>query len=85
MLGKCKFWKRNRTGNPDVWGIISTDGGEDFFCHFSNIDARGFRALSDGQPCEFEAGPGKDGKPSQALHVRPIGVFEEAVLEEEVA
>jgi CspA family cold shock protein len=41
--------------------ITPDDGGDDLFAHHSNIDAEGFRTLSEGQKVEYEAGQGRKG------------------------
>ncbi|HYX90080.1 MAG TPA: cold-shock protein [Myxococcaceae bacterium] len=53
------------------YGFITQDGGgEDVFCHFSAIQADGFKSLSEGQKVEFEVARGPKGL--QAQNVRPI-------------
>jgi cold shock protein len=53
------------------YGFISQDdGGADVFVHYSEIDARGFRSLDEGQRVEFEIGQGNKGP--QATGVRPL-------------
>ena len=53
------------------YGFITQDGGgEDVFCHFSAIQADGFKSLSEGQKVEFEVARGP--KCLQAQNVRPI-------------
>ena len=34
--------------------IVSEDGGEDIFVHYSQILMDGFKTLSEGQPVQFE-------------------------------
>jgi CspA family cold shock protein len=52
-------------------GFLTQDGGgEDVFCHFSAIQAEGFRSLQEGQKVEFEVTRGPKGL--QAANVRPI-------------
>ena len=36
------------------YGFIQRNGGEDVYVHFSEIDARGFRTLREGDEVEFE-------------------------------
>lgn len=53
------------------FGFISQDnGGDDVFCHYSAIQADGFRTLAEGQRVEFEVSKGPKGL--QASNVRPI-------------
>ncbi len=50
--------------------IVPDEGGEDLFVHHSNIEADGFRTLSDDQKVEYEPGAGKKGP--EATKVRPL-------------
>ena len=44
------------------FGFITQDGGgEDVFCHYSVIQAEGFRSLAEGQKVEFEVTKGPKG------------------------
>ena len=53
------------------FGFISQDnGGDDVFCHYSAIQADGFRTLAEGQRVEFDVSKGPKGL--QASNVRPI-------------
>jgi CspA family cold shock protein len=53
------------------FGFISQDdGGKDVFVHQSEIDARGFRTLDEGQRVQFEIRQGDKGL--QATGVRPV-------------
>ncbi len=49
--------------------IAPDDGGKDLFVHFSNINATGFRTLTDGVRVEFEAREGQKGP--EAYNVVP--------------
>lgn len=53
------------------WGFIKRDsGGPDLFCHFSAIDADGYRSLNEGDKVEYEVTEGQKGL--QASEVRVI-------------
>ncbi|TCN42462.1 CspA family cold shock protein [Rhodococcus sp. SMB37] len=53
------------------FGFISPDnGGADVFVHYAEIDAPGFRTLTDGQRVEYEIGYTDKGR--QAQKVRPM-------------
>ncbi len=53
------------------FGFLTQDGGgEDVFCHFSAIEADGFKSLAEGQKVEFQVKQGPKGL--QASNVRPI-------------
>ncbi|MDQ3906607.1 MAG: cold-shock protein [Actinomycetota bacterium] len=52
------------------FGFISQDDGNDVFVHHSEIDARGFRSLDEGQRVQFEIRQGNKGE--QATGVRPV-------------
>jgi len=36
------------------FGFLAQDGGDDVFAHYSDINAQGFRALTEGQAVEFD-------------------------------
>jgi cold shock transcription regulator protein len=49
--------------------ITPDDGGEDLFAHFSAIEMKGFKTLTEGQKVTFEVVSGPKGK--QAAHIKP--------------
>ncbi len=49
--------------------ITPDDGGEDLFAHFSAIQSKGFRSLSEGQRVSFDVTTGPKGK--QASNIQP--------------
>ncbi len=52
------------------FGFITPDeGGDDLFVHHTNISAKGFRTLKDGQKVEYQAAQGKKGM--EATDVKP--------------
>ena len=52
------------------FGFITTENGEDVFVHFSAIQSKGFRALSEGAAVEFDLIQGPKGL--QAANVVPV-------------
>ena len=53
------------------FGFISPDnGGDDLFAHFSEIQAKGFRSLQEGQKVSFDVKQGPKGK--QAGNIQPM-------------
>jgi len=52
------------------FGFIQQDGGQDVFCHFSAIQAEGFKTLKEGQRVEFEVVQGDKGL--RAANVLPL-------------
>ncbi len=43
------------------FGFLQQVEGPDVFCHFSAIQAEGFKTLKEGQEVEFEVVPGEKG------------------------
>lgn len=62
-LGTVK-WFNNAKG----FGFIQA-GGKDYFVHFSEIQADGFKELAEGQKVEFTAGVGKNGPAAEKVKV----------------
>jgi CspA family cold shock protein len=50
--------------------IAPSDGGDDLFLHYSNIEGDGFKSLDEGQAVSFDVGPGRKG--DEAQNVRAI-------------
>jgi CspA family cold shock protein len=51
------------------FGFITQDQGEDLFVHFSNIDAKGYKSLDQGQRVEYDVAPGRKGDEAQNVRV----------------
>ena len=43
------------------YGFIASESGKDLFVHFSEIQMKGFKTLTEGQAVEFEEGMGQKG------------------------
>ena len=56
VTGKVKFFNEAKG-----FGFIEQENGPDVFVHFSNINADGFRTLTDGQAVEFSVKQGQKG------------------------
>lgn len=63
-IGTVKFFNAQKG-----YGFIAREDGEDVFVHFSNIDAKGYRSLEQGQTVEFEVAPGKKGEEAKNVRV----------------
>ncbi|MGB7298552.1 MAG: cold-shock protein [Burkholderiaceae bacterium] len=50
--------------------ITPSDGGDDLFAHFSEIQGDGFKTLAENQQVEFEVTQGRKGL--QASKIRPV-------------
>ena len=51
-------WFNNAKG----YGFIGPDGGEkDVFCHFSQIQCKGYKTLAEGQRVQFDIAQGNKG------------------------
>ena len=47
-VGKVKWFNESKG-----YGFIESDGGQDLFVHFSEIQGEGFKTLHEGQTVEF--------------------------------
>ncbi len=66
QTGKVK-WFNNAKG----YGfILSDDGGEDLFAHYSSIQVEGYKTLKAGQAVEFETKPSDKG--THAINIMPL-------------
>ena len=63
-VGKVKWFNESKG-----YGFIESDGGQDLFVHFSEIQGEGFKTLHEGQTVEFEESMGQKGP--QASKVTP--------------
>ena len=52
------------------YGFIPSEGEEDLFGHFSDIESDGFKKLSEGQKVEYTVGEGQKG--ATAKNVKPL-------------
>jgi len=50
--------------------ITPSNGGEDLFAHFKEIQGNGFKTLAEGQRVEYKAARGPKGM--QATQIRPL-------------
>jgi CspA family cold shock protein len=65
VLGEVK-WFNSEKG----YGFLARDDEEkDVFCHFTAINAEGFRTLREGQRVEFEVVDGDKGPQAQNVEV----------------
>ena len=64
--GKVK-WFNNSKG---FGFIVSDQGGDDIFAHFSQIQMEGYKTLKPDQLVQFEVIEGKNGK--QAQNIQPV-------------
>jgi CspA family cold shock protein len=67
-LGKV-VWFNNAKG----YGFVTHEGGADVFCHFSSIQAEGYKALKEGAEVEFDIENGPQGRP-QTANLRAVPV-----------
>ena len=65
MNGVVKHWDLRRG-----FGWLKVSNGRDYFCHIKNWLETD--APTVGRAVEFELGPGRNGKPDQAINVRYV-------------
>ncbi len=53
------------------FGFLESDDGQDVFVHQSDIEADGYRSLTEGARVQFEVTQGDKGP--KAIKVRPLG------------
>lgn len=51
------------------YGFITQENGSDLFVHYSEIQAKGYRTLNEGDLVEFEVTDGRRGKQASAVMV----------------
>ncbi len=69
QTGKVK-WFNNAKG----YGfILSDEGGEDMFAHYSSIQSEGYKTLKAGQSVEFETKPSDQG--THAINITPLDML----------
>lgn len=56
LKGTVKWFNKDKG-----FGFISGEDGNDYFVHYSNINAKGFRSLEEGQAVSFEVTEGAKG------------------------
>ncbi len=72
QTGKVK-WFNNAKG----YGfILSDDGGEDLFAHYSSIQIEGYKTLKAGQSVEFDTKPSDKG--THAINIVPTDMLSPA-------
>jgi len=69
QTGKVK-WFNNAKG----YGfILSDEGGEDMFAHYSSIQSEGYKTLKAGQSVEFDTKPSDQG--THAINITPLDML----------
>jgi len=51
------------------YGFITQEDGSILFVHYSDIESKGFRTLTEGDKVEFDITDGRKGKQASAVHV----------------
>ncbi|MFN4328571.1 MAG: cold-shock protein [Limnobacter sp.] len=63
IKGKVKFFNETKG-----FGFISREGGPDVFVHFSAIQGKGFRTLTEGQEVSFTVTQGQKGPQAENVN-----------------
>jgi cold shock CspA family protein len=72
VVGTVETWH-----GEDGWGVLRTPDGLSVFCHFSDVEVRGYAELSVGSPVWFDyETPGQDGCDARILTAARPGVAE---------
>jgi CspA family cold shock protein len=64
MQGKVKWFKPTKG-----FGFIMDDQGQEYFVHYSSINAEGYRTLKEGQTVEFVANTSPKGLEAKEVTV----------------
>jgi CspA family cold shock protein len=65
MTGTVKWFNAEKG-----FGFITTDSGEDYFAHFSQIQKDGFKSLEEGEAVSFDVVEGQKGP--QAANIETL-------------
>jgi CspA family cold shock protein len=66
QIGTVKWFNASKG-----YGFISSDDGQEYFVHYSEINADGYRTLKEGQKVEFVAFQGDKGLQAHSVSVVP--------------
>merc|ERR1719384_833931 len=66
--GTVKFFSAEKG-----YGFITAEDQQEYFVHFSGIEADGFRSLADGESVEFDVEPDRSGKQKAVRVTGPGG------------
>jgi CspA family cold shock protein len=69
-------WFNNAKG----YGFLSHDGGADVFCHFSSIQAEGYKSLKEGEEVLFQIVQGEKGPQADGVEVVPADTLNRSAI-----